>query len=110
MVHAGGGTGGGLALLSTVNVALAGVPDDIIAADYAVSAELLTLRTEFWRQKAIEEGEDMARFERRAACIPESMLEVLDGLRMHYGGVAAYLGKIGLSSDEIAALETRLVE
>jgi protein-tyrosine phosphatase len=97
-------------LVAALMLALAGVPDDVIDADYAVSSELLAPRIAELRAEAIHNGEDMALFERRAACLPESMQEVLDGLRTQYGGAEGYLRHINLTDEEIGALKLRLVE
>lgn len=97
-------------LVAALMLALAGVPDDAIDADYAVSFELLRPATGLLREDAAQRGEDMVLFERRAACLPETMQEVLDGLRGRYGGAAGYLRRIGLTGAEIARLSSRLVE
>jgi protein-tyrosine phosphatase len=97
-------------LVAGLMLALADVADDVIDADYAISAELLVPRIAELRAEAVLRGEDMILFERRAACLPETMQEVLDGLRAKYGGAEGYLRLIGLSEEEIATLNVRLLE
>jgi protein-tyrosine phosphatase len=97
-------------LVAALLLALAGVPDAVIDADYAVSFELLAERIADLRAEAIRQGQDMQLFEQRAACLPASMQEVLDGLRARYGGAEGYLRQVGVSQTEIAALRARLMD
>lgn len=96
-------------LVAGILLALAGVPDEIIAADYAISYLLLKPATAVLREQAEKNGDDMTIFEKRAACAPETMQEVLDGLRTRFGGPAGFLRAVGLSDPEIAALGRRLL-
>ncbi len=96
-------------LTAALLLELAGVPDDCIVQDYAGSEQLLAPRTAELRAEAVRRGEDMTLFVRRAACQPETMQEVLDGLRTRYGGAEGYLRQIGLNNTEIRALRARLV-
>lgn len=97
-------------LVAGMMLALAGVPDQTVDADYAASYDLLKPWTAMLREEAEKQGEDMSTFERRAETFPETMQEVLDGFRSQYGGVAGYLRKVGLTEEEIVALEARLIE
>lgn len=80
VIHCRGGrdrTGALAALL----LAVAGVADKDIAADFA----------------------------RTPGTFPEAMLNTLDHAATHYGGVPAYLARCGISEAEIAAVHRRLV-
>ncbi|GAA4964672.1 protein tyrosine phosphatase (PTP) superfamily phosphohydrolase (DUF442 family) [Nonomuraea thailandensis] len=84
-------------------LALLGVPDDDIDADYALSARA-NVRYAAW-----------ARRNRQAvlpgfASPPGSVRLFLAGLRAVHGTVEAYLIGAGLGADELAALRTHLLE
>jgi protein tyrosine/serine phosphatase len=84
----------------------AGVPDEIIAADYAYSAECL--REEFDEiAKDLTDAERPRALERMSAR-PETILEMLAHAREHYGGVDKYLLAHGLGSDRLERLRDRL--
>jgi protein-tyrosine phosphatase len=97
-------------LTAAILLMLAGVPDELIAQDYAVSEPLLMPRTDVMRAEAVAQGDDMTVFARRAACAPETMQEVLDGLRARYGGAEGYLRRVGLSAGDLERLRARLID
>ncbi|QNE21609.1 HAD-IA family hydrolase [Kribbella qitaiheensis] len=80
-------------LLIALLLDLAGVPRDVIAADYAVSEVRLGL-------------EEAELFKRTA---PETILTSLAYVDSEYGGVRAYLAWCGLSAGESHRLAARLV-
>jgi len=85
-----------------------GVPHDEIAQDYAFSAECL--REEFDEIIASLEGEERARVAERMSSRRETILEMLDHARDHYGGTEGYLLAQGLGSDRLQRLKDRLVQ
>ncbi len=96
-------------MVAMVLLSLAEVPADIIAADYAISAEYLKPEFEQYlsqftdpieREKVVQDQQ----------CPPENALQVLAHLDARYGGAAAYLGEIGLQADEIESLRARLIQ
>jgi protein-tyrosine phosphatase len=87
-------------------LALAGVPDEQIAADYAESqARLWPL---YEQMVAEAGGEDKVGFWTKPTATPEMMLTTLAHLRNKYGGVREYLSWIGLTDTEIDQLRRRL--
>jgi protein-tyrosine phosphatase len=96
-------------LIAALLLALVQVPDETIAADYALTGECLRPREQAWLENGPGERAErealLARFAPRA----EVMLEVLDGLRRRYGGVAAYLRGAGMADGDLAHLRARLL-
>lgn len=85
---------------------LAGVPAEVVAADYAQSQQRL------WPlyEKIVEEagGEDKAGSWLKPTATEEMMAHMLAHLDTDYGGVAAYLSAAGLTAGEMARLKERL--
>lgn len=94
-------------LLTAFLLHLAGVDDETIAADYALSEERLRERHEAWFEAA-ETEEELERLRRIAQTPAESMLGVFTELRRRYGGVEAYLRSTGLSDEELELVRARL--
>lgn len=106
LVHCHSGkdrTGTIVALLLSV----AGVPDDAIAADYALSQARLWPEYEDRVQHGLI-GESETLWTKPLAD-PAAMYTFLDHIDSHYGGVHAYLARAGLSPDKIVQLRQRLV-
>ncbi|TDU87639.1 HAD superfamily hydrolase (TIGR01509 family) [Kribbella voronezhensis] len=80
-------------LLIALLLELAGVPRDVIAADYAVSEVRLGL----------QDGDPFRR------TMPETILDSLAHVDSQYGGIRAYLGWLGLTAGEVHRLLARLV-
>lgn len=94
-------------LLTAFLLHLAGVSDEQIAADYAVSEERLLPRHEGWFAAA-ESDEELERLRRIAQCPPDSMLGVFAELERRYGGIEAYLRSAGVTDDELERARARL--
>ena len=97
-------------LISALLLGLVGVPAETVAADYAMTAELLRPRDEAW----LEGLDPQERAEREAmlaryAPTAEVMLAVLEGLGERHGGVEPYLRSTGLSEDDLDRLRDRLL-
>jgi protein tyrosine/serine phosphatase len=89
-------------------LSLAGVPDRVIAADYAVTEERMRARYDELIERAADEDErEFWRSIRRA--VPENITTVLRHLRERYGSVPAYLRAGGLTDERQRALVDRLV-
>ena len=86
---------------------LAGVDDETIAADYALSEERLLPRHEAWFAAAQSE-EELERLRRIAQTPADSMAGVFAELERRYGGVEAYLRDAGVSADELELACARL--
>jgi protein tyrosine/serine phosphatase len=86
---------------------LAGVPDEEVAADYALSEERLRPRHETWFEAADSE-EELERLRRIAQTPKEAMLGVFVELERRHGSVEGYLRSTGLTDDELDRLRVRL--
>lgn len=90
---------------------LAGVPDEVIAADYAASEERLWPLFYQMEAAVAHDPKKLAAIQRqKPIALPETMQAVLDHLRARYGGVTNYLLATGLRETELARVQERLVE
>jgi protein tyrosine/serine phosphatase len=93
-------------IVSALLLRLAGVPADIVAADYAESQQRL------WPlyEKTVAEagGEDKVSFWAKPTVTAEMITMMLDHLDARYGGVEEYLRAAGLSAGEIEELKNCL--
>jgi protein-tyrosine phosphatase len=85
-------------------LAAVGVPADVAAADYALSAESFA-----------GDGAGSGLFDWRGGTValdvrPEYMLEALDHLERQHGGPAGLLGREGIADTELARLRDLLTE
>lgn len=106
VIHCAGGkdrTG----LLSAFLLHVAGVADDEIAADYALSEERLRPRHEEWFEAAASE-EELERLRRIARTPAASMSGVFAELERRYGGVEPYLRGAGVTEEELELVRARL--
>jgi protein-tyrosine phosphatase len=106
VIHCAGGkdrTG----LLAAFLLHLAGVDDEVISADYALSEERLRPRHEAWFEAA-ETEEELERLQRMAQTPAESMAGVFAELERRYGGVEPYLRGAGVTDEEIELVRARL--
>jgi Protein tyrosine/serine phosphatase len=86
-------------IVSALTLSLLGVPDEVVAADYALSeAAVPALRSELNIQLT-DLGVTPA----------EAMLNFLDALRAEHGSVEAYAKSIGITDDHIAAMRAHLL-
>jgi protein-tyrosine phosphatase len=97
-------------LISALLLGLAGVPAETIAADYAMTAELLRPRDQAWLEALPpEERAEREALLARYAPTAEVMLAVLEGLGERFGGVEPYLLATGLARDDLDRLRNRLL-
>jgi protein-tyrosine phosphatase len=97
-------------LVSALLLGLAGVPAETIAADYAMTAELLRPRDQAWLEGLPpEERAEREALLARYAPTAEVMLTVLEGLTERFGGVEPYLLATGLGRDDLDRLRDRLL-
>ena len=94
-------------LLSAFLLHLAGVDDEQIAADYALSDERLRPRHEAWFDAA-ESEEELERLRRIAQTPAASMSGLFSELEQRYGGVEAYLRAAGVTDEEFELVRARL--
>jgi protein-tyrosine phosphatase len=86
---------------------LAGVDNEQIAADYAMSEERLRPRHDMWLAEAGTEVE-RERIRRIAATPAESMVGVLEELERRHGSIEAYLHSAGLTHEDLEHARERL--
>jgi protein-tyrosine phosphatase len=94
-------------LLSAFLLHLAGVDDELIASDYALSEERLRPRHEAWFAAA-ESEEELTRLRRIAQTPAASMTGVFSELDRRYGGVHEYLRGAGVTDEELELVRARL--
>jgi protein-tyrosine phosphatase len=94
-------------LLAAFLLHLAGVPDDEIVADYALSEERLLPRHEAWFAAAADD-EELERLQRIAQTPAASMAGVFAELGRRHGGVEGYLRDVGVSDEELELVRARL--
>lgn len=97
-------------LVIGVLLAALGVPDEVVAEDYARSEDAYVgeLRERMIR-KGLALGAKESRIEELMSCPPQTMRTVLDDLRAAHGSIEAYLLQGGLRPESLAALRERLV-
>jgi protein-tyrosine phosphatase len=97
-------------LISALLLGLVDVPTETIAADYAMTAELLASREREWLESGPpEEREAREAMSARYAPTAEVMLEVLERLTERFGGVEPYLLEAGVRQEDLERLRERLV-
>jgi protein-tyrosine phosphatase len=91
-------------------LAVIGVPDEVIAADFAATG--LFLNEEF-RQALLARSESLRRdstvVERMLSCEPALILGILEEIRSEYGDIDVYLVQHGLELAELRSLRTVLL-
>ena len=97
-------------LVAALLLALLGVDDETIAADYALTAEHIDELVERHRAQATAEGNTVEVSDAHLAAEAEIMRTVLAGIRDRYGSAETYLRSHGLELDAIAALRASLLE
>jgi protein tyrosine/serine phosphatase len=94
-------------LMTAFLLHLAGVADDEVAADYAISEERLRPRHEGWFEAA-ETEEELERLRRIAQTPAGSMMGVFRELERRYGSVEGYLTSAGVEQEDLDRVRARL--
>ena len=94
-------------LVAAILLRLAGVPAEVIAEDYALSAVRLEPRHRRWIADAQDEAE-RARIERITATPGDAMRAFSTPSTARYGGVDRYLLDGGLAPEVLEAARSRL--
>jgi protein-tyrosine phosphatase len=106
LVHCAGGvdrTG----LVAALLLRVAGVPPEIVAADYAASESSWAPHVEEWIEETDDERERVKR--RLLSRMPaEAMLDVLTELERRHGSAGGYLLEAGLREADLDRIRTRL--
>ena len=97
-------------MVSALLLGAVGVPDTVIADDFALTDAGIAHVVPLWRATALKSGEDMDAFERGVVTKAESMLELLKHIRQTYGGAAEYLRSIGITDEQLTRLRARFVQ
>jgi protein-tyrosine phosphatase len=97
-------------LVAAALLGVLGVPDEDIAADYALSESALAA----FRGQADEQDRDVAAWLSRVPqqllqARPEAMLDLLGWLRERHGSIEGYVRSIGVRDATIAALRLKLL-
>jgi protein-tyrosine phosphatase len=97
-------------LIVALVLGLAGVPEETIIADYALSAQYLVGPfLEETRQRALARGYTWEQYQPLVQCPPEFMHTTLQHLKERYGSIEAYTRTIGLDRAQIDSLRDTLV-
>ena len=98
-------------IISALLLGIAGVPEDVIAEDYALSARYLLDRY-FVEQAPPESNPGNFTWEdyQRVSCPPDAMMKMLEHVNGRYGGIEPYVRATGLSSGQIESIRAALVE
>jgi len=96
-------------IVSALVLGVAGVPDEIVAADYAESAPNMSHLLDDWVADAAT-AEDRELRRRLAQAEQATMQAVLEWLRQSAGGAAGYLLEAGLSEEQLERLRAKVVE
>ena len=88
---------------------LAGVPDEHIIADYALSTSELEPFIEERMERFEEYGISIETGRRMMAAPPGEMELTLDFIRSRWGSAAGYMGALGLSPSTIEAVRARVL-
>jgi protein-tyrosine phosphatase len=96
-------------VLAALLLGLAGVPDDTIIADYALSREAM-VRMLTWLRARVEDPEQLERYAPAVrAAEPEAMAVFLAGLRTQYGSFDAFASALAVD-DVVDALRAQLLD
>jgi protein-tyrosine phosphatase len=95
-------------LVAGLLLRLAGVPIDVIAADYALSERRLAPLIEHWLADVVDEQERAHRLH-VSGSPREAMEAVLDGLEAAHGSIEAFLHGAGADAESLTRARERLV-
>ena len=87
----------------------AGVPDETVADDYALTATLARPLFDELLRDMVARGQNPEHAKRYLSADRTTMIATLAHIRDEYGGVAKYLASVGFGPTESARLQTRLV-
>jgi protein tyrosine/serine phosphatase len=84
-------------ILAAIVLGLVGVPDEVIVADYVLSADAMARMLAWLRQEHPDAGEELERYAPAIlAVVPETMTRFLAGLRDEYRSFEGYAEHLGL--------------
>ena len=96
---------------SALLLSLAGVDDDVVAADYTLSARFLLEGHVSLLETAGEASPEFSEQDYRREFVPaEAMSRVMRHLHDEYGGVESYMRSVGLQHEQIERLRSALLD
>jgi protein tyrosine/serine phosphatase len=95
-------------LVAAVLLRLAGVDEDTIGADYALTADNLRPRWDAWLREERDDAE-RAKLQKLQHTPAGAMTRVVQEIERRYGDVASYLRAAGLTDEQVDRLRERLV-
>ena len=96
-------------IIAAILLAIAGVDDNTIIEDYALTGTIAGRLIERLREKSLRGGVDPALIELILASEPQTMRSMLQDIARIYGNIPAYAVRIGLSDAEIEKLRHRIL-
>ena len=97
-------------IVSALLLGVVGVPDEVIAEDYALTSGRINHLFDSWRTWATAQGHDMERFEHQISSEAATMLATLEFIDRQYGGIISYLQASGVTDEQISRLQTLMLE
>lgn len=97
-------------IIAALLLSVVGVSIHDISEDYRVSSTQIPHLIDEWRQYAMKNGQDMERFNRKVASVPQTIIEMLHFIQSKYDNTANYLLTCGLSKARLAQLQERFIE
>jgi protein-tyrosine phosphatase len=97
-------------VLAALLLALAGVPDETIGHDYALSADALFARYEAEGPPEGYEGKLTLESVRGRSAVADGMVLLMQYLRDEYGGAESYARHIGLTDTQIESIRRAILE
>lgn len=94
-------------LLTAFLLNVAGVADEDVVSDYALSEERLRPRHEAWFAAA-ESDEELERLQRIAQTPADSMAGVFAELELRHGSIEGFLRHVGVTDEELDRVRIRL--
>jgi protein-tyrosine phosphatase len=94
-------------MIVALSLSLAGVADDVIAEDYALSADCLSEEFELFLA-GVSDQTERERLRERMSSRPETMLHMLTHLRKQHGDAEGYALAHGLGPERIKRIRDRL--
>ena len=89
---------------------LCGVPDEHIAADYALTQQLLMPLVQRLKAKGVEDGLDPDHYDKLLKADPVPFMAAFSAARHHHGGTEAYLASTGITATELDRIKHQLLE
>lgn len=96
-------------IIAALLLLIAGVPDECIVEDYALTATMAGALLIQLRDAALAGGATAEGIGRILASDAETMRQLLGHIQVAHGGIEAYLSQIGLSETTVSGLLRRLV-